>query len=77
MFPFPGFIESHDQWIGINLSIYGGKIKFLDENMIDWIRHEKNTSTGFRVRRNIKDIILTRILKINMYLYAYLRKILN
>lgn len=44
--PFPNHGCFHDQWIGI-IGNYYGKVFFIDEILIDYIRHDDNVS-GFK-----------------------------
>lgn len=45
IFPFPKSIPMHDWWIGMNHIAYG-KVKYLDEPLIKYRRHENTVTTG-------------------------------
>ena len=61
----------HDAWIGILSELYRFKVKFIQIPLIQWNRHENNTSTTNR--RALKQIIIDRF---NL-LYGIFRHILK
>ena len=70
--PIPDITESHDQWIGLLIDLVGGKMVFIDENLINWVRHGNNTSFG--KRRNILLVIKSRIVMFILLMKAIIRK---
>jgi len=74
LFPFPPFLESHDQWIGLNADMNGNHVKFLNKNLIQWFRHGNNASS--MLRRSILKVILTR-LKMCWLILVFIRRCLH
>jgi glycosyltransferase involved in cell wall biosynthesis len=56
--PFPYGIPMHDWWIGV-LSLFYGKVKFLNESLISYRRHNNNVTSEFS--SNLLSIINWRI----------------
>lgn len=65
IFPFPNDGCLHDQWIGI-LADYYGKVYFLNEILMEYKRHENNSSSFKRLP--LKRHILDRIKLANNFL---------
>lgn len=65
--PFPNSIEMHDRWIGSVCDMYG-KVKFIDESLIKYRRHENNVS---KMKRNV----IVTIMKNRLILIALLNKL--
>ena len=58
--PFPKDIPMHDSWLGLIAEKYG-KVKFLNESLIEYRRHENNLShTGEKSNRKTIKRILDR-----------------
>lgn len=72
-YPFPDCVESHDQWIGLNIDLQKKKIYFLDECLMLWIRHGLNASS--MCPRSAGEIIASRIKMCCLVMIFYWRKI--
>ena len=63
--PIPSEIEMHDQWIGI-IAEECGKVKFIDEKLIKYRRHELNVSQmkHYPLKKMIKNrvILVTKLM---------------
>lgn len=57
--PIPADAIYHDRWIGIIGSIFNKNIKFIEENLIYYVRHGNNVSP--MSKRSLAAIILDRI----------------
>lgn len=67
--PFPGLHVEHDTWIGI-CAFKKGKVKIIDEVLMDYFRHGQNASPIANAKKNSYYIMFMR--RIYMLL-AYLR----
>lgn len=72
-YPFPDCVESHDQWIGLNIDLQKKKIHFLDECLMIWIRHGLNASS--MRPRSVKKIIVSRIKMCSLVAIFYWRRL--
>ncbi|MCL2323081.1 MAG: glycosyltransferase family 2 protein [Oscillospiraceae bacterium] len=50
--PFPEEIEMHDQWIGLVCLLYKKNISYIDEPLMNYIRHGENV-TGIKKRSKL------------------------
>lgn len=63
--PFPTKIPMHDWWIGV-LSLFYGKVEFLNEDLISYRRHQNNVTSEFR--SNFISVINWRIILFWLFL---------
>ena len=63
--PFPTKIPMHDWWIGV-LSLFYGKVVFLNEDLISYRRHQNNVTSEFR--SNFISVINWRIILFWLFL---------
>jgi glycosyltransferase involved in cell wall biosynthesis len=57
--PIPFCTKTHDQWIGFICDIYKFRIRYIDDTLITWIRH--NTNASSLNRRALYRVVDTRL----------------
>ncbi|EIW16030.1 MULTISPECIES: glycosyltransferase [Pelosinus] len=57
--PIPPGVQMHDQWIGIVAELHGFRVKFIQDNLINYVRHGSNASP--MVRRSMSQALYGRI----------------
>lgn len=74
--PFPADIPMHDIWIGMINAIYG-KASYIDEPLIQYRRHNNNTSIGHLAHAGIVQMIKWRLALVKDVIHLLLKRSLK